>query len=803
MADTHLRSSSALFSVFEGHPVGLMAVVIYRRLHRVVFQTAAISTTKYAWSKPPIQVGRCYQFKSTKVPTHSLDTNQNNLGHRESLAAYDIATHASQVTDDERRVEENDVHYFDTNNPMGVSERPAKISATGSSLDDLQSDLNLDHQKPTRAGFGKTTIASKNRLYKDIETYSTKNDPRTFQQLRPEYKSMCYNSERLMETPFEEGKRTLRKATGSLTPREASEFLVKLSYVPEKKMVAIKSDANFNLLCSTSNLRLYTNSEIISCLGALERLGFSTSHHMLTKYEQEFCGRVSWLSTDELLLVADTFRYLNFQVPKFLDAMYRCMQMRALDLSFPQLMQLIYIVGEGRHAPQTLLTKLEAMVRKNLPLINLEEIGMVCLAFFKTSSGLSNQLMDQFGDIIVENIEQMNNYALVGVLKMFRFTRRDHLPFFRRVGQDACRRVPKMPVQGIMHVVLAFATMHILDEDLMNAVALTILDRLSYCRSKDLAKFLWSFGILNFKPLNSDVFYSVVIDHIRTNLKEFESYPEHFFTCLMGLAFCQQFPLDLISVALDKTLVLQSNKISKFELKKDVFTIAGSVEIECPQYNGNTISPEFRKEVTDMLVEQSTREIYTRREVIEAGMLLQHVLGGPQYVKEHMILPHTRSKDLEVHLDANRKLIAINPVTEDIDQNVIKPQYVKITDDLLSQLTSSSKGTPTISKDSGNENPETGNIFGNLSMTTCPEEKDENSASQSEVIKLAIQVTNRNNYLYGSQQLLGIHASKRRQLRKLGYVVVEVPFWEWFPLFKHGTRSEKLAYLYQKVFGSV
>lgn len=70
---------------------------------------------------------------------------------------------------------------------------------------------------------------------------------------------------------------------------------------------------------------------------------------------------------------------------------------------------------------------------------------------------------------------------------------------------------------------------------------------------------------------------------------------------------------------------------------------------------------------------------------------------------------------------------------------------------------------------------------------------------QPREVRLALQVSNRNHFCYGSKRLLGLHCLKRRQLRLLGYVVVEIPFWEWFPLLKR-TRSEKLSYLHYKVF---
>ena len=69
-------------------------------------------------------------------------------------------------------------------------------------------------------------------------------------------------------------------------------------------------------------------------------------------------------------------------------------------------------------------------------------------------------------------------------------------------------------------------------------------------------------------------------------------------------------------------------------------------------------------------------------------------------------------------------------------------------------------------------------------------------------VKLAIQVSNRNHYCYQSEQLMGLHALKRRQLRLAGYRVVELNHWEWFPLLRK-RQAEKLAYLHCKIYGSI
>ncbi|XP_068130880.1 FAST kinase domain-containing protein 5, mitochondrial [Hyperolius riggenbachi] len=764
-----------------------MASVIYRRIPRGIVQAATFSTSQWSSSKPP--GARRYLFKPSYKYGHSSKTGQKPLVHQHYKVADNTSRHVTQLG--VTKTEDNEIDSFDCDQPVHMPDHHENVQTTSS-------QLLLEEKRMAR--LRKLSKSPKiKRLGNDVESFSNRDDVRGFQQTRPEYRSLCYNQNHHMNISIIEGQNILQKVNSSLSHTETLNYLEKLSYLPERHLSTVKSSSEFETLCkcSTANLRLYNHGELIQVLGAFVRLRMSKSHpEMLRDCEQEFCLRVWHLSSNELLLVADMFRYISFRVPKFLDIMYSCMQLRCSNLNLAQVIQLIFIIGEHRQAPQDLMEKLEAVVLMYLTSINLEEIGAVCLGFFKTSSGLSGHLMRQFSDMVVENIDQVSNTTLVNILKMFRFTRVDHMPFFRQVGQVVHKRIPEMGTQGIMHVVLAFASMHILYEDLMNAVALTMPDRVSYCRSKDLAKFLWSFGVLNYVPPNADVFYSAFVNQIHKILDEFHHYPEHFLTCLMGLAFCQQFPLDLINFALSESFIMNSTKISVFELKKDLFTIAGTVEIECPQYSGNTISQEFRKEVTDFLVALSTQERYTKAEATEAAALLQDLLGGPEYIKEHMILPHTRSKDLEVHLNIHKKPMPFNYGLPPPDPPQLYVHEVKVTDDLIqlitSRQTSANSSNAAIKSHSNN--------FDDLSVMTTREESS--PVDQSDVTKLAIQITNRNQYLYGSKQLLGLHSLKRRQLLKLGYVVVEVPYWEWFPLVNR-TRSEKLAYLQNKVFSAV
>lgn len=660
------------------------------------------------------------------------------------------------------------------------------------------------------------------------EMHDSKEDPRMFQQGRPEYRTLSYDKfEPIEALPSEEGDSILHSipiSKGSHSPGTVTDYFCKLSHLPVEQHAELMIDHRFNTLCccAIENIQSFSTSELIDILKACVRLVVPPTHPVLNACENEFCRRVWDMNLDQLLLVADCWRCLGRSVPSYLSILFSYANMHWKELTLPQLVQLVYIIGEGRKSPVDLMQKLESVILKYLDSCTLEELGAICLGLFKSISGISDHVMRKIADRVSLEMEDMGTYALVNVLKMLRYTRMDHLPLLRKLGKVVPARIPTTNIQGIMHITLSCSSLHYYDEGILAAVATSLPSKVTYCRSKDAAKFLWSFGCLDYEPPNEEEFYSSLIEQMLRKRHEFEKFPEHLLTGLLGLAFVKRFPEELIDYALRDEFV-HKVRGSKYELRKDLFTLGRSVEIECPDYQGSRLAPQLYEEMTEMVLNFAEQEIYVRPEIVEAVSLLKSMLGGPEYVKNHMILPHTRSSDLEVHLAMDGHPIPFNS-SDTVADKKLKDIGVSLTDDLMAQLIkgksnsqSPAEGeteaaaprqewnqapTPSVSLLSGPVITDT-----RLQVTTpsgsCPGASPSLvPLQQPQGVRLAIQVSNRNHYCYLSKRLLGLHCLKRRQLRQLGYVVVELPFWEWFPLLKR-TRLEKLSYLHYKVFNPV
>lgn len=658
----------------------------------------------------------------------------------------------------------------------------------------------------------------------DVEIFDSFEGPRVFLKLRPEYQLHSYNrNETRQPLSASEGDLILHKVTfyqNKLQPEVITNYFCKLSSLPAEQNSVLLSSNSFALLCqlSVKNIQLFNTSDLISILKAFVDLRVPLPPSMLDVYETRFCHQVWEMNLNQLLLVADLWRNLGRRVPRFLKIFFSYLNLHWRELSLSQLIHLIYIIGENRQVPQDLMQKLESLILKYIDSVNLEEVGTICLGFFKSSSSLSEFVMRKIGDLACANMQHLSSHTLVHILKMFRFTHVDHVNFMRQFGEIAPQRIPSLGVQGVMHLTLACSALRILDERIMNAVAASLPPRVAHCRSKDVAKILWSFGTLNYKPPNTEEFYSSLINEIHRKMPEFNQYPEHLLTCLIGLAFSEYFPAEFINVALSPGFVKLAQERSKFELTKELFTLDGTVAIECPDYKGNRLNSHLQQEASANLWNLANKDMRSKPEFLETLYLLETMLGGPQYIKHHMILPHTRSSDLEVQLDANMKPLPFNTEatpTEDGVQLRFKQVGVSLTDDLMNQLLKGKakryfqeeieletgqppmelrkKTTVPLVNSDCNGTDRSGDV-GMVGL--CPL-----AHMQPPLVKLAIQFTNKNQYCYGSRDLLGLHNMKRRQLVQIGYRVVELPHWEWLPLLRR-TRLEKLAYLHEKVFTS-
>lgn len=691
--------------------------------------------------------------------------------------------------------------------------------------------LDLAFNKESQQDIPSLPLYHRNPLPPDVKV-----DTRAFIRCRPEYASMTIDlTQRPQKIEWEEAQSLLQKVNmlkSSMKTCDVSHFLVELSHVHPDRISLVKSDQYFIMLLrySVEHLRFFTPLQLLEVLQAFVWLNMPPSHTILGLFEAELSSRADQMSLHQLLLAADLWRRIRRQVPQFLQQLYQSVRQYVKQMGVSEVVHLLYIMGEGRKCPADWIHTIQHLLKQNLHQLYPEEVGTICLGLFKSQTSLSEAVVTDIVDKAHSFVEEMSDFAMVNVLKFLRFSYLYHRVWLEAMALEVPRRAHRMGVQGLMHVALACSALHCQDDKILMAIAERVPLLVPHCRSKDSCKLLWAFGILGFRAAQNPTFYSSLTESLRQRKAEFQQYPEHLLTGLLGLAFVAQFPEDLIALVLSPEFVKLALKSTHLELKKDLFTLDGTVALELPHWTGPRLSCELTEEVKEMLWKFALSDICQKTEVLEAESVLQELLGGEKFVCKRMILPHTRSIDLEVHLDSSGQPIPVNPAS---DVALVTPENslskfpshqgwekmdigVTITDELFAQLTNAKNTTQTLTPSSMVEHPllqrihlDEGGFETGLVLTSDitnalirPNSFVSAPRDSKDTIKLAIQVSSRNHYCYHSKQLLGLHALKRRQLKLAGYRVVELNHQEWFAMLRK-SRTEKMAYLHCKIYDNI
>ncbi|XP_041858418.1 FAST kinase domain-containing protein 5, mitochondrial [Melanotaenia boesemani] len=691
------------------------------------------------------------------------------------------------------------------------------LSSSKNRLLDLSFNKVPEPERPTVSLYQRTPVPP------DVKV-----DSRAFLKCRPEYASVALDlTQRPQPIEWVEVLPILQKVTifkDRMKPSDVSQFLMELSKLHPDKVPLVRSDQRFIMLLrySVENLRLFSHLQLLEVLESFVWLDMPSSHTVLEVYEAELSHRANEMTLHQLLLAADLWRCIGKQVPQFLQNLYDHVYLYLGQIGVSELVQLLYIMGEGRFCPKDLIHPLEQLLMRHLKWLHPEEVGTVCLGLFKSQTSISEGAVTHVVDRALSLVTEMSDFAMVNVLKYLRFSYLFHRGWLEAMAQEVPQRAHRMGVKGLMHVVLTCSALHYRNDSILVAVAERVPSLVPHCRSKDASKLLWAYGSLGFSPVQSPSFYLSLTEALRQKKAEFQRFPEHLLTGLLGLVFVSQFPEDLLALALSPDFVNLALKCTQLDLKRDLLTLDGAVALELPQWTGPRLSCELRQEATEMLWKFAQSDMCQKLEVVEAESALRDLLGGEKFVRKRMILPHTRTIDLEVHLDSAGQPIPVN--LPSLEQSpTITPSHqgweklntgVTITDELLAQLinTKGSTDLPLRGKPTSLHRlrpDESERLFdsvldltGDLKETLNKPRNSSGRQDSKSTVKIAIQVSSRNHYCSRSQQLLGLHAMKRRHLQLAGFKVVELSYQEWYPILRK-SRAEKMAYLHCKIYNSL
>ncbi|XP_022110250.1 FAST kinase domain-containing protein 5, mitochondrial-like [Acanthaster planci] len=503
----------------------------------------------------------------------------------------------------------------------------------------------------------------------------------------------------------------------------------------------------FEVACQ--NIHRCSDEEFVNVLITLCRIYPSIlSLQQCADLENECKNRLANCDTNTMLLVSDWWIYIQRKSP-FNRWILSALDSKVEKMTTQNIVQTFYVIGECQWIPsEEFLQRLTDLAYQCLDSLSWNEVGIMCNAYIKSRSRiLSRPIQVAVSSRICQEINTggLDHYNLVTTM---RFISRGYFHSWNLFEQIACVLTPHihdMPFLVPPHVVTAFAKVRHFNQPLMDTVASLDLKTVDSVRLKDAWMLVWSFCRLNYDPPNSKHFLKDLIHYL--DRAEISDQPHQFMKSLVALTFIGEYPFNAINTAFSpRGLELYEVKCPG-DIYKHLFALDCSVAIEKPEYSGYRLPQEFKDKFWQNPHGSRIVPFEKIRGLQEAVEELQCILGGAQYLKAHPILPHIRTPlDIEVHLDASSNPLPL----------ASKPE--RSLEELLSE------------------------------------------ANQKDGIqRLAVLVAPSAHFRLRSKDLLGVHVMKRRQLQKIGYRIVELPYYEWEPLLK-ASEYHRHGYLKAKMF---
>ncbi|XP_067664837.1 FAST kinase domain-containing protein 5, mitochondrial-like [Haliotis asinina] len=377
--------------------------------------------------------------------------------------------------------------------------------------------------------------------------------------------------------------------------------------------------------------------------------------------EKGFSTRISDIGLDKSLEVADLYVSHNYMEVMFLPRLFDY-ALHADFSAYPPktVVHLMYFVYFHGRAPSLLFKKVEDYLSNNLDLLHINDIGLICLGFFRGNVRiLSYELLDRISQRLVGELEFVEKNMLINITKVLSHSSFFKFSFFQNFA-DKILTVSFIETtinpSVLMHIASFYASASVyhkpLTQSLMSAFVrlCTRSDLKVKPRSKDIAQFVKALGMLYHEPVSEKTSYMKLVEAYKRFEQE-RTYPESLADMMHGLSYLGILPTDMLDMLFHPTKVnlLKAPRRSK-ELQLRL--VSNIVLIECPDYAGFQQAWNVAQEFNAQGWRSFQQEINIRRGFKEIHKSLANMLGVDR-VKADYILPHYRSANIELRLDAS------------------------------------------------------------------------------------------------------------------------------------------------------
>lgn len=326
------------------------------------------------------------------------------------------------------------------------------------------------------------------------------------------------------------------------------------------------SDDRFDVFIEqlVRSLQDLSDDQLIKVLTDLERFPqaettYSKNFHELWQRLDEVCvDRVKGWNQQMLLKMCNLWMKIHLsKIGKFSEKALTKVCRRIDRLSPKDLVEAMFYVTICRSV--VVMADVESRFFQIFDRLNINEIGIMCLAFFKTEKRVRMfELIDKIYNKTIKDIDKIQDITLVNILKTLRYSSDpSHASKMKTLSNALLWKVDKYSLTACLHVALLGTNLQYCHQELLEAIVKRYNKDIKQVRLKDIERVAFALGLFDFKTQSGieQELLSKIIDELKSRVDEVVLHPKCMAACAHYLTMSGVYDVDIIKSVLSEKFI--------------------------------------------------------------------------------------------------------------------------------------------------------------------------------------------------------------------------------------------------------
>ncbi|KAG7167652.1 FAST kinase domain-containing protein 5, mitochondrial-like isoform X2 [Homarus americanus] len=426
-------------------------------------------------------------------------------------------------------------------------------------------------------------------------------------------------------------------------------------------------DSKHSGLCAVLSNRLTHISDnqllmVLSALSLWPPTSATTTPNFVALWnalDQSCTERMRRWDMARMFLVADHWFALRLsRISMYNVKMTKVLGRRVTSMAPAQLVQYLFYANLSRKLEPFIVKKeIEKRLTQVLQQISVEELGVIAMGFFKTQTFLKSEaLIEAIIKKTEDNLECVSDATLCAILKLLRKS----IPVMQwklmyGLLDSLLPQLDRLNNMCLLQVALLGNDLLVFHPKVIDTIAVKFASDIKVLRLKDIERITFALMLYNYVPPSRPDIFMLIAEALRCpeRLLEINHYPKCFVSCVVYLMTMGILPQDLISAALQPSMLNLLNMSRHYSaMGREVIELDWALDIEGPaNYRGYRLAPDMRIQLTKQYMgnlPSGLEKTLTHQErlLLEVKDKLSAMLGGVHLVTATHILPHIQTPDL-------------------------------------------------------------------------------------------------------------------------------------------------------------